>query len=88
MKGNVPAEQALTNSEHPLPPRVQEALQELVGIAQEGLMALSVASARGGLGRAGGGGHRDLAHFIERTRQALGGMMARPSTVAEMPPPQ
>ncbi len=42
MKGNVSAEQAVTNCEHPLPPRVQEALGELVGIAQEGLMALSV----------------------------------------------
>ena len=42
MKGNVSAEQAVTNREHPLPPRVQEALGELVGIAQEGLMALSV----------------------------------------------
>ena len=42
MKGNVPAEQAVTRMEHPLPPRVQEALGELVGIAQEGLLALSV----------------------------------------------
>ena len=42
MKEKVPAEQAVTNHEHPLPPGVQEALGELVGIAQEGLMALSV----------------------------------------------
>ncbi len=42
MKGNVPAEQAVTRMERPLPPRVQEALGELVGAAQEGLMALSV----------------------------------------------
>jgi transposase-like protein len=42
VKENVPAEQAVTRMEHPLPLRVQEALGELVGIAQEGLMALSV----------------------------------------------
>ncbi len=42
MKGNVPAEQAVTRIEHPLPARVQEALGELVGVAQEGLLALSV----------------------------------------------
>jgi len=42
VKGNVPAEQAVTRMERPLPPRVQEALGELVGAAQEGLMALSV----------------------------------------------
>lgn len=29
-------------AEHPLPPRVQEALGELVGQAKEGLLALSV----------------------------------------------
>ena len=42
MKENVPAEQAVTRMERPLPARVQEALGELVGAAQEGLMALSV----------------------------------------------
>ena len=42
MKENVPAEQAVTRQERPLPARVQEALGELVGAAQEGLMALSV----------------------------------------------
>jgi putative transposase len=42
VKGNVPAEQAVTRMERPLPPRVQEALGELVGATQEGLMALSV----------------------------------------------
>jgi putative transposase len=42
VKENVPAEQAVTSIERPLPPRVQEALGELVGAAQEGLMALSV----------------------------------------------
>ena len=42
MKDNVPAKQAVTRTEHPLPARVQEALGELVGAAQEGLMALSV----------------------------------------------
>jgi putative transposase len=42
VKGNVPAEQAVTRMERPLLPRVQEALGELVGAAQEGLMALSV----------------------------------------------
>jgi hypothetical protein len=30
------------NTERPLPPRVQEALGELVGVAQEGLLAHSV----------------------------------------------
>jgi len=42
VRDNVPVEQAVTRIEHPLPPRVQEALGELVGIAQEGLLALSV----------------------------------------------
>jgi hypothetical protein len=42
LKGTVSAEQAVTNRERPLPPRVQEALGELVAAAQEGLMALSV----------------------------------------------
>ena len=42
---NVPAPQvvtALEASESPLPPRIQEALGELVGAAREGLLALSV----------------------------------------------
>ena len=38
----LPAEQAVTSVERALPPAVQEALGELVGAAQEGLMALSV----------------------------------------------
>ena len=42
MKETVPSEQAVTRREHPLPLRVQEALGELVGVAQEGLLALSV----------------------------------------------
>ncbi len=42
MKETVPAEQAVTSQEYPLAPRVQEALGEMVGIAQEGLLALSV----------------------------------------------
>ncbi len=42
MKGNISAEQAVTRIERPLSPRVQEALGELVGVAQEGLLALSV----------------------------------------------
>ncbi len=42
MKGNVSAAQAVTRIEHPLPARVQEALGELVGVAQKGLLALSV----------------------------------------------
>ncbi len=42
MRDNVPAEQAVTRIAHPLPARVQEALGELVGVAQEGLLALSV----------------------------------------------
>ncbi len=42
MKGNVPSEQAVTRVEHPLSPRVHEALGELVGVAQEDLLALSV----------------------------------------------
>ncbi len=41
MKENVPVAQAATTSRE-LPPRVQEALGELLGVAQEGLMALSV----------------------------------------------
>jgi len=42
VKETVPFEQAVTKIEHPLSPRVQEALGELVGVAQEGLLALSV----------------------------------------------
>jgi putative transposase len=42
MKENVPVEQAVTKCEHPLSPRVQEVLGELVGVAREGLLALSV----------------------------------------------
>ncbi len=42
MKGNISAAQAVTSNERPLSPRVQEALGELVGVAQEGLLALSV----------------------------------------------
>ncbi len=42
MRDNVPAEQAVTRIEHPLPARVQGALGELVGVAQEGLLALSM----------------------------------------------
>ncbi len=42
MKEKVSAEQAVTRREHPLPPRVQEALGELLGVAQEGLLTLSV----------------------------------------------
>ncbi len=42
VKEKVSAEQAVTRREHPLPPRVQEALGELVGVAQEVLLALSV----------------------------------------------
>ncbi len=42
MKETVPFEQAVTSDERPLSPRVQEALGELVGVAQEGLLALSV----------------------------------------------
>jgi len=42
VKEKLPAEQAVTRPERPLPPAVQEALGELVGAAQEGLMALSV----------------------------------------------
>ena len=42
MKENVAVEQAVTKCEYPLPPRVQEALGELVGVAREGLLALSV----------------------------------------------
>ena len=43
-EGHVPAEQAVTRVERPLPARVQEALGELVGAAQEGLLALWWAS--------------------------------------------
>ncbi len=42
VKEKLPAEQAVTSTERPLPPAVQEALGEVVGAAQEGLMALSV----------------------------------------------
>jgi putative transposase len=42
VKETVPAGKADMNTERPLPPRVQEALGELVGVAQEGLLALSV----------------------------------------------
>ncbi len=42
MKGKVSAEQAVTRIEQPLPARAQEALGDLVGVAQEGLLALSV----------------------------------------------
>jgi putative transposase len=42
VKENVPVEPAVARAEHPLPPRVQEALGELVGAAREGLLALSV----------------------------------------------
>jgi hypothetical protein len=36
VKDNVPAAQAVTRTERPLPPAVQEALGELAGAAQEG----------------------------------------------------
>lgn len=42
MKETVPAGKADMNTQRSLPPRVQEALGELVGVAQEGLLALSV----------------------------------------------
>jgi transposase-like protein len=42
VKETVPAGKAGMNTERPLPPAVQEALGELVGVAQEGLLALSV----------------------------------------------
>ena len=42
MSETVPAAKADTHAERPLPPRVQGALGELVGVAQEGLLALSV----------------------------------------------
>jgi putative transposase len=42
VKEKLPAEQVVTRPERALPPAVQEALGELVGAAQEGLMALSV----------------------------------------------
>ncbi len=38
MRGNVSADQAVTSIERPLSPRVQEALGELVGVAQEGAL--------------------------------------------------
>ncbi len=49
MKETVPSEQAVTSNERSLSPRVQEALGELVGVAQEGLLALSVGIGLGGL---------------------------------------
>jgi len=42
VKENVPAGKADMHTERRLPPRVQEALGELVGVAREGLLALSV----------------------------------------------
>ena len=42
MSETVPAAKADTHAERPLPPRVQEALGKLVGVAREGLLALSV----------------------------------------------
>ena len=42
MKKTVSLGQAVVASEAVLPPRVQEALGELVGVAREGLLALSV----------------------------------------------
>ena len=42
MNDKVPAHEAVTKHERVLPERVQEALGELVGVAQEGLLALSV----------------------------------------------
>jgi hypothetical protein len=42
VKENVPVEQAVMKCEHPLLPCVQEELGELVGVGQEGLLALSV----------------------------------------------
>ncbi len=42
MKETVPSAQAVTHREHPLLPRVQVALGELVGVTQKGLLALSV----------------------------------------------
>ena len=42
MNDKVPAHEAVTKHERALPPRVQEALGELVGVAREGLLALSV----------------------------------------------
>jgi len=42
VKHTVPAAKAGMNTERPLPARIQEALGELVGVAQEGLLALSV----------------------------------------------
>jgi hypothetical protein len=38
----VPAAKADTHADRPLPPHIQEALGELVGVAREGLLALSV----------------------------------------------
>jgi transposase-like protein len=42
VKENVPAHEAVTRHERVLPERVQEVLGELVGVAREGLLALSV----------------------------------------------
>ena len=42
MKETVPARKAGMHAERALPPRIQEVLGELVGVAQEGLLALSV----------------------------------------------
>ncbi len=42
MKGKVSVAPDAITTEHPLPARVQEALGELVGVAQERLLALSV----------------------------------------------
>jgi len=42
VKEKVPADEAVARPERALPPAVAEALRELVGAAQEGLMALSV----------------------------------------------
>jgi putative transposase len=42
-------EAGIEGTEEPLPPRVQEALGQLVGAAKEGLLALSVGVGLGGL---------------------------------------
>jgi hypothetical protein len=42
MKENVPADEAITQMEHPLPPHIQEVLGKLVGVAQRGLLTLSI----------------------------------------------
>ena len=47
MRDNVPAEQAVMSNARVLPERVQEALGELVGVAQEGLLACRWASGSG-----------------------------------------